>query len=152
MRELLFSCSQFFLYISSPYKSRNRLSGSDIFMYTYFTKKQAIEFAQSLLSAHGIDARVDSESMDIWAMANPEVFQPHLPPIFGLRQPVDFVIGDRWTPSKVMRVHIHEGGNSYDLELELPDGGKERVYNVSPSMIARDHWKKENITDSKIKE
>lgn len=122
-------------------------------MYTYFTREQVVRFANSILHAHGVNTRFEDRDLNEWELCSPEIFQPDLPPIFELRQGVDFVIDDNWIPATVTRIHIHKGGNSYDLNLHLRDGSAQRIYNVSSSMIARDHWRKENITDSpKVKE
>lgn len=118
-------------------------------MYSYFTVNQLREFGRDLLASGKNNSDLDhdqyNEYLKDWVTKNPHLFEPALPPIFSMQEPTHLVINGNWTPAEVHAIHILPNGAKYDLDLFLPNEERQRLYNVSPALIAREHWEKPQL-------
>lgn len=106
-------------------------------MFSYFTAEQFISFSNWATGKHTFDwVRYYA-----WMNANYNLWHDPMPPMFAVDDMAEFttILGEpsKLVPARINGVHIYRNGAKYDIELDLGNGHKERLYNVPGVFLQR---------------
>lgn len=105
-------------------------------MFPYFTAEQFISFSNWVSGRHSFDWY----KYHAWLNANYNLWHDPMPPIYAVDEMVAFtpVLGEesKPVPARINAVHLYRKGSKYDIELDLGEGNKERLHNVSPIFLS----------------
>lgn len=106
-------------------------------LFSYYTAEQFISFANWISGRNSFDWKAYQQ----WLDNNYSLWHDPMPPIYSKGDAVEFtpVLGEPSTPvpAVINAVHLYRNASKYDIELQLAEDMKERLYNVPATFLTR---------------